>query len=187
MATKTGSNRATKAGAREKRKAAPKSPKIIMMQPMLAAAWVPIIAPATARSLESTSAAPTRGFEGFSDSLESVRHELESALKNFLSGIKTAIEDAATLEVRTFVSGSVETLRLEAGRIPLDQAQLRAFTVIRLDGDIDICVPMQADQIDRSLWDIHTMMVAQAQANRTELIKLAATAASGILNVIKPV
>ncbi|NJM39878.1 MAG: hypothetical protein HC853_03430 [Anaerolineae bacterium] len=194
-----GAKPATSAARQRKRKPAAQAapaPQAVMMQPMLAAAWIPIIPPESLSSISSLSSqragAPRSAFESTDQanqlfSLGDIKTQLERSLTEFLNGVKTAIDNAATLEVRTFVSDSVDTLQLTGGKIDPDKAQLRALTAIRLDGDIDVCVPIRAEQVDEGLWEIHKAMVAQAQANRTEVVKLAISAVSGILNIIKPV
>jgi hypothetical protein len=43
----------------------------------------------------------------------------------------------------------------------------------------------QAGEIDKDLWAIHLDMVRQAQANRTEMLKAAVAAASGLVDALK--
>ncbi len=64
-------------------------------------------------------------------------------------------------------------------------AQLRAFTRVRIDGDTEVCVPERSGEIDDDLWSIHLDMVRQAQENRAEMIKTAASAATGLLEALK--
>jgi hypothetical protein len=64
-------------------------------------------------------------------------------------------------------------------------AELRAFTRIKIDGDTEVIIPEKASQIDRDLWQIHLSMVEQATANRNEMIKAAASAATGLLQALK--
>jgi hypothetical protein len=56
---------------------------------------------------------------------------------------------------------------------------------MELDGDTKVLVPKTDMGIDQELWAIHTAMVAQAQANRTEMIKAIAQAASGLFAAVQ--
>ena len=116
--------------------------------------------------------------------LKDVQTRLSNALKDFMDKVGKAIQDAATLEVKTYVSEKIEEVSLLDGTGDL---KLRAMTAIALDGDITVCVPLQGERIDQELWAAHVGMVAQAQANRTELIKMALAAASGIVSTVKPI
>ena len=63
---------------------------------------------------------------------------------------------------------------------------MRAQTVIEIDGDAAICVPLKDGEIDDELWAIHLEAVKQAQASRNELIKTAVSAATSLLTLWKP-
>ena len=93
-----------------------------------------------------------------------------------------AVDNVATLEVKTYVSDNM-------AQVPaaVDQnARLRAYTHITFDGDTTVCVPTrQEGEIDQALWAIHLDMVRQAQANRTEMLKAAVAAASGLVDALK--
>ena len=120
--------------------------------------------------------------------LGDAQQRLSAALKSFLDSVGRAIQDAATLEVKTYVSDAMEGVQFQAdGKTFAGSVTLRAFTAISLDGDVNACVPLEAESVDTSLWTVHTAMVAQAQANRTELMKLALSAASSVIGVLKPV
>jgi hypothetical protein len=118
--------------------------------------------------------------------LEDAQNNLVTTLKTFMDKVGGAINQVATLEVRTFVSDEIEGIKLENGQLVGDM-RLRALTSIELDGDIKAIIPMRADGVDQVLWNAHVDMVKQAQANRTELIRLAMSAASGLLGAIKPI
>ncbi len=114
--------------------------------------------------------------ENVSTALGKFTEDLSVALQEFVQNI-------SQLEVTTYVSDKMETGQskddLFAG------AHLRAVTRIKLDGDTEICVPTTEDGVDDALWAIHVAMVQQAQAHRTELLKTAVSAASGLAQVIK--
>ncbi|MCG8418154.1 MAG: hypothetical protein MJE77_09460 [Proteobacteria bacterium] len=95
-----------------------------------------------------------------------------------------AIADAMTLEVRTYVSRDVgSAVGQDSDLASSDHTQLRAYTRCKLDGDTDVCVPLQGDgdQVDEQLWSLHTEMVKQAQAHRAEMIKMVLSAVGGTL------
>ncbi|MFO0650019.1 MAG: hypothetical protein U0326_27610 [Polyangiales bacterium] len=87
------------------------------------------------------------------------------------------VSDATTLEVRTFVSNTSAAMAVPAEGTPM--AQLRAWTRIKLDGDIDVCVPQQDGQLDTTLWALHVEMVKQAQTHRAEMIRMLLGAVGG--------
>ncbi len=95
--------------------------------------------------------------------------------------LEKAVDDATSLEVSTYVSDDMTKVTSDfAGT-----ARLRAFTRINIDGDTLVCVPKREREIDEALWAIHMDMVQQAQANRTEMIKTAISAATGLLDALK--
>jgi hypothetical protein len=54
------------------------------------------------------------------------------------------------------------------------------------DGDTLLCVPEEEGEVDTALWKIHMDMVNQAQSSRAEPLKAAISAASGLVNLLKP-
>jgi hypothetical protein len=101
-------------------------------------------------------------------------------LGDFLSN---ALENAASLEVKTYVSDNMADVKFESGQFT--GANLRALTRIKIDGDTDICVPEVDGEIDTDLWQVHIDMVKQAQESRTELLKTVVSAASGLAGLLK--
>ena len=79
--------------------------------------------------------------------------------------------DAAVLEVKTYTSDDLQAV---AGGEQLHAtARLRAYTRCDLDGDTESCVPVTAEgAVDEKVWALHAEMVKQAQAHRTELLKI---------------
>jgi hypothetical protein len=121
---------------------------------------------------------------GLLDSLNDARQQLTASLQTFADNLgKTltrVVEDVSTLEVTTYVSQDM------AGAVDdLSKRELRAFTRIKMDGDTEVIVPQTSGKIDRELWEIHLSMVQQAQANRAEMMKAAAAAATGLLQALK--
>jgi hypothetical protein len=107
--------------------------------------------------------------------------KLVDKLGDFLS---KALDDAASLEVATYVSNDVSKVKYEEGRFT--GADLRALTHVKIDGDILICVPEEAGEVDTELWRIHLEMLRQAQESRKELLSTAISAVTGLVNLIKP-
>jgi hypothetical protein len=101
-------------------------------------------------------------------------------LGDFLS---SALDDAASLEIKTYVSGNMAEVKYESGQF--SGASLRALTRMRIDGDTDVCVPEEGGEIDIDLWQIHMDMVKQAQESRAELLKTVVSAASGLAGLLK--
>jgi hypothetical protein len=109
-----------------------------------------------------------------------------SSIQSFLNKIgqvlSDAIEDATSLEVRTYSAESIDQVTgYKNGAFTGGQPRLRAFTHMSLDGDAVVCVPEDSGEIDEVIWKIHTDMVQQAQASRADLLKAAVTALSGFI------
>jgi hypothetical protein len=123
---------------------------------------------------------------GLIDSLSETRVRLTGAVQQFAENLgqalAKAVDDATTLQVSTYVS---DDKTLELGDNFPGNARLRAYTRIKIDGDVQVLVPADAGEIDRDLWSIHLDMVQQAQANRAEMIKATASAATGLLQALK--
>ncbi len=94
--------------------------------------------------------------------------------------LSKVIEDAVTLEVRTYVSSNMNAAAAaDRGTLARD-GDLRAFTRISIDGDIDVLVPENDGAIDTELWNLHVELVKQAQIARAETVKTVLSAISGI-------
>lgn len=118
--------------------------------------------------------------------LDDAQKKLSDALKGFMERVGGAINEAVTLKVKTYVSSDIEGVQVNAQGDLEGDLRLRAMTSIDLDGDIVAVIPMRPDGMDETLWAAHVDMVKQAQANRTELVKLAISAVSGLVTAIKP-
>jgi len=122
------------------------------------------------------------------DSFKQIQTNVSGSLQNFVARLgdflSRALEDATSLEVSTYVSGNMNAVKYEGGRF--SGGQLRAVTYIKIDGDTLICVPEEDGEVDTTLWKIHMDMVAQAQASRADLLKAAVSAATGMVNLLKP-
>ncbi len=118
--------------------------------------------------------------------LDDAQKKLSETLKGFMERVGGAINEAATLKVKTYVSDDIEGIRLNAQGEMEGDLRLRAMTSIDLDGDIVAVIPIRPDGMDETLWAAHVDMVQQAQANRAELVKLAISTVSGLITAIKP-
>lgn len=108
-----------------------------------------------------------------------------SAFQSFahrvLDTLGKAIDDAVTLEVRTYVSSNASAAAAADRDTLARDGDLRAFTRIRIDGDMDVIVPERDGEIDRALWELHLELVKQAQAARAETIKTLLSAAASLI------
>lgn len=101
-------------------------------------------------------------------------------LNDYLS---KALDDATSLEIRTYVAEELKDVSYQNGTF--SGAQLRAMTRVSIDGDTLVCVPEKDGEVDSAVWDIHLEMVKQAQAARSELIRTLVSAAASVVNVVK--
>jgi hypothetical protein len=126
---------------------------------------------------------------GLLDNLGQARANIGSALQQFMGKLGDflgkALDEATSLEVSTYVSEDMENVRYESGRFT-GGARLRAITRIEIDGDTLICVPETEGEVDTAVWGIHMDMVQQAQASRAELLKTVVSAATGMVELLKP-
>jgi hypothetical protein len=126
------------------------------------------------------------GFGGDGSGLKELQENLVNTLREFSTKLNTtmqkAIDNAATLEVKTYVADAVEEVSFaEDGVVG---AQLRALTRVALDGDTQVVVPTRGDVLDEQLWEIHRSMVQQALANRAEMVRAITAAAAGLFSAI---
>ena len=99
--------------------------------------------------------------------------ELESALRTAAMKIVEYVEDAATMTVITqFVSVG------EAGSVDFNTAKPVAKTIVRLDGDSEVILPMREAEtgsgrmeIDAALMDVHERNVAAATEYRARILQ----------------
>jgi hypothetical protein len=121
---------------------------------------------------------------GLGDTLASLRgglQQLGNKLGDFLS---KALDDATSLEVSTDVSDNISAVKYENGKF--SGASLRAVTRVNIDGDTIVCVPEENGEVDIDLWNIHLQMLQQAQTSRSELLKTAVSAVTGLTGLLKP-
>jgi hypothetical protein len=125
---------------------------------------------------------------GLMDSFRQAQASLSGTLQDFVGKLGQflgkALDEATSLEVATYVSDDMSQVKYEAGRF--SGARLRALTRIEIDGDSLICVPEAEGEVDAALWKIHMDMVQQAQVSRAELLKTVVSAATGLVDLLKP-
>jgi hypothetical protein len=128
---------------------------------------------------------------GLLDPLKDAQSGLATAFQQFINrlgaSLQQVLDDASTVEVATFTSEDMlgVTVDPNTGRFS-GSVRLRALTRIGWNGDTLVCVPEQDGQVDTTLWAIHGEMVSRAQAQRAELFKAAVSAATGMLEALKP-
>ncbi|MBN2305000.1 MAG: hypothetical protein JXQ72_11005 [Anaerolineae bacterium] len=118
------------------------------------------------------------------NAVRQVRDSLSDTLKRLANQLAIFMGDVTSLEVATYVSEAMQDVKFDSqkGEFTAGAVQ-RALTRINFDGDMKICVPMNADEVDQDVWNVHTAMVAQAQANRAAMIKTVADVLAGLLGV----
>ncbi len=95
------------------------------------------------------------------------------------------VNNALSVEVQTYVSDKMGEVKFEKGVVT--GARLRAVTHIAPDGRVQAVAPAAGEGgVDEALWKVHDAMVTQARANREAMIKVAASAAKGLLDTLKP-
>ncbi|MBX0329777.1 hypothetical protein K2Z83_19080 [Oscillochloris sp. ZM17-4] len=117
------------------------------------------------------------------ETMKKLAESLQEFAEQLGETLKRAIEDAAHLEVETYVADDLASVDYRSGNF--DGAQLRAVTRMGLDGDTQVVVPRREGQLDEELWAIHVSMVQQAQTNRADMIRAIAGAAAGLLGALK--
>jgi hypothetical protein len=114
---------------------------------------------------------------------------LVDAVKKFAADlaekIDTFVDDASELEVRTYTTPSDQVAILLQNRADLKtegQVVLRAYTRVAFDGDMSVCVPLEASgETNKAVWDLHQGIVEQAMANRATMIQAVGEAALSAL------
>lgn len=106
---------------------------------------------------------------------------LTRALSGLTSRLAQYAEDVSGLDVATYVSENLDDVTYEKGF--KGDSKVRAITHIHIDGDTEVCVPINAGELDDSLWQIHNQMVANAMKNRMEMLKSAVEMLVSLLGV----
>jgi hypothetical protein len=109
---------------------------------------------------------------------------LQGVVQRVGESLQKAVENLTNTEVLTYVSDDLPNVQYENGRFT--GARLSAVTRLNINGNTLACVPTSAEgKVDDALWKIHCDSVDKAIANRTEMIKLAASAATSLLGALK--
>lgn len=115
--------------------------------------------------------------------------KLAEATQNFVQKLGNylgqALDDATSLDVRTYVSEDIGAVTYEKGQFG-GSARLRAVTRVNVDGDTLVCVPETDGEVDAAVWAIHMDMVKQAQESRADLLKTIVSAASSLAGIFTP-
>jgi hypothetical protein len=121
------------------------------------------------------------GIFGIGEGDSEIRDKVVEAVQNFIARMGEAMDEAATLEVRTYTIDDLSNVDED----DIDSARsLRAWTRVKVLGDIEVYVPSKGGEVDQALWALHSEMVEQAQANRAEMIRTALDTVSGLVKVI---
>ena len=118
------------------------------------------------------------------DQIKKVLGALSDALQSVTTRLAELAADVSGLEVGTYVARDVNAVEFKGGRFSAGATQ-RALTHVSLDGDTQVCVPLDAAKLDETLWAIHNDMVQQAMANRTAMITAIADALTSLLGAPK--
>lgn len=108
---------------------------------------------------------------------------IRSFVDKVVSTLGRVIDDATTLEVRTYVSSDARAAAGTDRETLAKTGDLRAFTRIRIDGDMDVIVPENDGVVDTQLWSLHVELVKQAQQNRAELLKAVLSSLSSLTGI----
>ncbi len=170
-------------GSGNGKKERPTIPEVVAVQPPPKAKSA-VVAP-----IQAPTQAELAGVDyGLMDSFKQAQASLSGTMQKFVDNLgqflSKALDEATSLEVATYISEDMAEVKYEGGRFT--GAQLRALTRIEIDGDTLICVPEYAGEVDTELWKIHIDMVQQAQASRAELLKTVVSAATGLVDLLKP-
>jgi hypothetical protein len=97
--------------------------------------------------------------------------------------LRSAVADAASLEVATYVSDDLNSVRYNVERGTFEGSiRLRALTRVSIDGDTLNCLPEEDGALDLALWQLHNDVVQRAQANRREMLRVALTTANNLVD-----
>jgi hypothetical protein len=123
---------------------------------------------------------------GLLENLQQGAGSMGNAMQQFVQKLgvflSAAIDSAATLEVSTFTSTTMDQVNIKEGLV--SGAQLRALTLIRIDGDTKQVIPInEYGEVDAALWALHLEMVKQAQASRADLLRSAVSAVTSLVNL----
>jgi len=108
---------------------------------------------------------------------------LEKMVGRIGATMEKVVEGLTTVEVATYTSDNLDNVEFKDGQFT--GAKLRARTRLGMDGKTVNLVPERDGKVEEDLWAVHMASVDKAVLNRSEMIKLAANAASSLLAVMK--
>jgi len=113
---------------------------------------------------------------------------LTGSVGQFTSQLAKALSDAAaeiaTLKIRTYTTNDIQAVS-QGDKEELNRARLRAMTTVAFDGDLQVYVPeTTAGDVDRTLWQLHELMVHEAQANRAQFLQAIGEMATNLLKIL---
>jgi hypothetical protein len=128
---------------------------------------------------------------GIGEDLNAAVEKLRDALQNFAGKVgdilNRTVDEVTRLEVVTYVSDDMKSVRYDRASGELvGSLERRAITTMHIDGDTLVCVPRRTSDVDEQLWSVHSATVTHAQTYRTELMKAAVEAATGLITALKP-
>jgi hypothetical protein len=118
------------------------------------------------------------------DERDRVRGRLDGALRQLGERLATALAEATTLTVTTYVGGDLA--QAAGGSGPVAGARPVAVTRIGLLGDAEAYVPSQPDAVDAVTWARHMDHVGGVQARRAALLAATAEAAASLARLLHP-
>jgi hypothetical protein len=155
-------------------------PTIEIPTPARPASWTEPPAAEPEVAALAPEAAVDYGLPG-ADALKRAGERLADALQRFADKMGEALDKATDLEIRTYVAADMQQAPEDLAKA----AQLRAYSRVDLVGNTQVVVPGKEGQLSEQLWKIHCDSVEQAKGNRNEMLKMAASAASSLLEILK--
>ncbi len=120
---------------------------------------------------------------GWGETISDVGDGLEASVRKMAGRmgetLERVVESILTLEVATYVADDLAQVTYGKGKI--DGARLRALSLVSIDGGIKVVLPEKDGKVDAEVWEIHKQAMERAMANRNEMVKLAASAITGLL------
>jgi hypothetical protein len=113
---------------------------------------------------------------------DQLKAALEGMVTNLCRSLDDMLRDDAVIHVESYAGDDLENIRFdpETRRITC-AAQPRVMTHLRANGDTLLFVPGDAGDVGETLWTAHREAVRQAQAYRSEMLKIAVSVASSYL------
>lgn len=118
------------------------------------------------------SALDDEAFEVNAETVKSIAGKVGGIFDKLAEGF----ENITDLQVRTYTSQNLADAAFPSRDQPAGRnINARAMTVVHLNGNTDVVVPMNdQDQLNSALWKVHKETVEQAWQNRAELLRVLA-------------